>query len=109
MEANEKVELLLNTDLVELKGENTLEQLVVKNNISDEVETLDAAALFVFIGVRPQSQLVADLVKHNEKGYIFTGADLMEDNNPPRGWTLDRLPYLFETSTPGVFAAGSIA
>ena len=108
LEANEKIELMLHTDLVELKGENTLEQLVVRNNVSDEVQTFDAAALFVFIGVRPQSQLVEDLVKRNEKGYIFTGADLLEDNKPPRGWTLDRLPYLFETSVPGIFAAGDV-
>ena len=108
MEANDKIELLLNTDLIELKGENTLEQLTVRNNINDEVQTFDAAALFVFIGVRPQSQLVEDLVKRNEKGYIFTGADLMEKDKPPQGWTLDRLPLLFETSVPGIFAAGDV-
>jgi thioredoxin reductase (NADPH) len=108
MEANDKLELMLNTDLMELKGETSLEQLVVKNNLSDDVQTLDAAALFVFIGVRPQSQPVADVVKRNEKGYIFTGADLMEDGKPPRGWTLDRPPFLFETSVPGIFAAGDV-
>jgi len=48
------------------------------------------------------------LVKRNEKGYIFTGADLLEDNKPPRGWTLERLPLLFETSIPGIFAAGDV-
>jgi len=108
LEANDKIELMLNTDLIELKGANTLEQIVVRNNISNEDQTFDAAALFVFIGVRPQSQLVEDLVKRNEKGYIYTGADLLEDNKPPRGWPLDRLPYLFETSVPGIFAAGDV-
>jgi len=108
LEANDKIELMLNTDLIELKGENTLEQLVVRNNISNEEQTFDASALFVFIGVRPQSQLVDSLVKRNEKGYIFTGADLLEDNKPPQGWTLERLPYLFETSVPGIFAAGDV-
>ena len=108
LEQNAKVELLLNTDLIELKGGNTLEQLVVRNNVSNETQTFDAAALFVFIGVRPQSQLVADLVKCNDKGYIFTGTDLLVDNKPPQGWTLERLPLLFETSVPGIFAAGDV-
>jgi thioredoxin reductase (NADPH) len=108
MEANDKLELMMNTDLLEIRGKTTLEQLVVKNNISDEVQTFDAAALFVFIGVRPQSQPVADVVKRNEKGYIFTGADLLEDGKPPQGWTLDRPPFLFETSVPGIFAAGDV-
>lgn len=109
MEANDKVELMLNTDLIELKGENTLEQIVVQNNVSNEVQTFDASALFVFIGVRPQSQIVADLVKRDEKGYIYTGADLLVDNKPPQGWPLDRSPFLFETSVPGIFAAGDVS
>ena len=108
MNENEKVEILLNTDLMELKGDTSLEQLIVKNSVTGEMQTFDTAALFVFIGVRPQSQLVADLVVHNEKGYIFTGADLMVDNKPPQGWTLDRLPFLFETNIPGIFAAGDV-
>ena len=93
---------------MELKGETALEQLVVKNSVTNEMQTFDVAALFVFIGVRPQSQLVEDLVVRNEKGYIFTGADLMVDNKPPQGWTLDRLPFLFETNIPGIFAAGDV-
>jgi thioredoxin reductase (NADPH) len=108
LEENDKVELMLNTDLIELKGGNTLEQIVVKNNVSGDEQTFDVAALFVFIGVRPQSQLVADLVTRNEKGYIYTGTDLMVDNKPPQGWTLDRPPFLFETSIPGIFAAGDV-
>jgi thioredoxin reductase (NADPH) len=108
MEQNKKIEILLNTDLMELKGETTLEQVVVENSVTGEMQTFDTTALFVFIGVRPQSQLVADLVLRNEKGYIYTGADLMVDNKPPRGWTLDRPPFLFETNVPGIFAAGDV-
>jgi thioredoxin reductase (NADPH) len=108
MEENEKVELLLNTDLMELKGENTLEQIIVKNTLTDEFQTFDAAALFVFIGVRPQSQIVADLVQRDTKGYIYTGPDLLVDNKPPQGWTLERPPLLLETSVPGIFAAGDV-
>jgi len=108
MDENEKLELMLNTDLVELKGETSLEQIVVRNTVTAETTTFDANALFVFIGVRPQSNLVADLVKRNEKGYIYTGTDLIVDNKPPQGWTLERVPFLLETSMPGIFAAGDV-
>src|SRR5688500_955106 len=108
MAGNEKIEILLNTDLIEVKGENTLEQVVIKNTKSGNVQTCDASALFVFIGVRPQSQMVADLVMCNEKGSIFTGPDLMVDKKPPQGWSLERDPYLLETSIPGIFAAGDV-
>jgi thioredoxin reductase (NADPH) len=108
LEQNHKIELMCNTDLIEVKGKNTLEQLIVRNTVTNETQTFDAAAMFVFIGVRPQSQMVADLVKCDEKGYIFTGPDLIVDKKPPPGWSLERDPYLLETSIPGIFAAGDV-
>jgi len=108
LEQNEKIELMRNTDLLEVKGKNSLEQIIVRNTSTDETQTFDAAAMFVFIGVRPQSQLVADLVKRSDKGYIYTGPDLMVDKKPPQGWTLERDPFLLETSVPGIFAAGDV-
>lgn len=119
MDENKKIEVLLNTDLVEVKGANSLEQIVIKDTKSGEMQTLDAAALFVFIGVQPQSRIVSDLIMCNEKGYIITGPDLIMDKKPPfdtpvgrrtapRGWTLSRDPFLLETSIPGIFAAGDV-
>jgi thioredoxin reductase (NADPH) len=108
LEQNQKIELMLNTDLIEVRGKNTLEQIIVKNTIANELQTFDAAAMFVFIGVRPQSQLVANLVKCDEKGYILTGADLIVDKKPPADWPLERDPFLLETSIPGIFAAGDV-
>jgi thioredoxin reductase (NADPH) len=108
MRDNEKIEILEDTDLIEVKGKNTLEQIVIKNTRSGEVQTLDAPALFVFIGVRPQSQVVSELVLCSDKGYIYTGPDLMPDRKPPQGWTLERDPFLLETSVPGIFAAGDV-
>ena len=108
LEQNQKIELMYNTDLIEVRGKNTLEQIIVRNTTTDEMQMFEAAAMFVFIGVRPQSQLVADLVSRSDKGYIFTGADLIVDKKPPQGWTLERHPFLLETSVPGIFAAGDV-
>jgi thioredoxin reductase (NADPH) len=108
LEQNPKIELMCNTDLVEVRGKNTLEQIIVKNTTTQQLQTFDAAAMFVFIGVRPQSQLVADLVKRSDKGYIYAGSDLIVDKKPPPGWTFERDPFLLETSVPGIFAAGDV-
>lgn len=108
MQSNPKIEILTDTDLLEVKGSNTLEAIAIKNTKTNETQTCDASALFVFIGVRPQSQLVADLVKRSDKGYVFTGPDLILDKKPVQGWALDRDPFLLETSTPGIFAAGDV-
>jgi thioredoxin reductase (NADPH) len=105
---SEKIEMLFETDLLEVKGKNTLEQIVIKNTRSGEIQTCDAAALFVFIGVLPQNKIVSNLVMCSDKGYIFTGLDVMMDKKPPAGWTLERDPFLLETSVPGIFAAGDV-
>jgi thioredoxin reductase (NADPH) len=62
----------------------------------------------VFIGVQPQSRIVSDLVMCRGKGYVLTGPDLIVDKKPPLGWTLERDPFLLETSIPGIFAAGDV-
>jgi thioredoxin reductase (NADPH) len=64
--------------------------------------------MFVFIGVSPQSEFVADLLERDEKGYVFTGPDLLVEGRRPPGWPLPRDPYLLETSVPGIFAAGDV-
>jgi thioredoxin reductase (NADPH) len=108
LEQNPKIELMCNTDLIEVKGRNTLEEVIVRNTATDATQSFDAGAMFVFIGVRPQSRLVADLAKRSDKGYIYTGADLIVDKKPPPGWPLERDPFLLETSVPGIFAAGDV-
>ncbi len=69
---------------------------------------LDASAIFIFIGAKPRTEMVSGLLELDEKGYVLTGPDLPRIDRIPRGWTLERDPYLFETSVPGIFAAGDV-
>ena len=52
--------------------------------------------------------MVSGLLELDEKGYVLTVLDLPRTDHKPRGWTLERDPYLFETSVPGIFAAGDV-
>jgi thioredoxin reductase (NADPH) len=108
LKQNDKIEILLNTDLVEVRGQGKLEAVVVRNTVTGETRILPGAALFVFIGVRPQSGLAAELVERDPKGYVITGPDLLKGGRQQKGWPLDRDPFLLETSVPGIFAAGDV-
>ena len=56
----------------------------------------------------PRTDWLGDLVERDERGFILTGPDLMRDGQRPKGWTLDRDPFLLETNVPGIFAVGDV-
>lgn len=106
--ACENVQLSFHTELAEIHGEGNIEGATIKNNSNGETSLLPAAAIFVFIGQKPQSDFVADLVMRTPSGHILTGLDLVRTGKRPPNWPLDRDPLLLETSVPGIFAAGDV-
>lgn len=108
IEATDSIEVCTDTAIIGVGGNAHLERVDVERADTGERRTLPAAALFVFIGSTPRSEMVAGLVERDERGFIVTGVDLLRDGKRPKGWTLDRDPFLLETSVPGIFAAGDV-
>jgi thioredoxin reductase (NADPH) len=103
------VELLANTEVRDLVGEDRLDGVVVEDNRSGARQTLGAKALFVFVGAEANTGWLQGAVKLDERGFVLTGRKL--DGSALEGdyWQgLSRQPYLLETSMPGVFAAGDV-
>ena len=72
------------------------------------VEQVPAGSVFVFIGAEPRTEWLDGFVERDERGFILTGPDLPRQGKHPRGWPLERDPFLLETSVPGVFAVGDV-
>ncbi len=104
IEAAGNVDVRLNTRVVGGGGEGRLERLVLEED--GITETVEAAALFVLIGAQPRTDWLPEEVERDEGGYVMTGPDLLGDGQEE--WPLDRPPLMFETSMPGVFAAGDV-
>jgi thioredoxin reductase (NADPH) len=106
--AQENIEVMVRTEVTAVQGSDRLESLTLHNHDTDKSETVPAAALFLFIGAVPHTEMVASVVERNRAGFIITGQDLMAGGKPPRGWPVKRDPFLLETSVPGIFAAGDV-
>jgi thioredoxin reductase (NADPH) len=101
--ATSNVAIRLNTRVVDGRGEQRLEALVVEDGTTRQREEVAAAALFVLIGAEPRTDWLADVVQRDDRGFILTGHDV-----DARAWTLPRPPLPYETSLPGVFAVGDV-
>ena len=94
------------TEIVELKGEPSLEAVVVADKRTGERRELEAKALFVFIGAEPHTDWLRGDVAMDEHGFLLTGRDLHGEDLPTSHG--DRRPLFLETSRPGIFAVGDV-
>lgn len=87
--ANEKMRFTWDTVVEEVLGDEEVKGLRLRNLKTGDASTLDVAAVFVFIGLHPNSDYLRKLVRMDEGGHIFVNE-----------W--------METEIPGLFAAGDI-
>lgn len=106
--ATDNIEVCPYTSVVEVKGETNLENLVISNSQTGELQTVAANSLFIFIGASPRTDWLDGVVERDQNGFILTGPDLKRESKRPKGWMLDRDPFLLETNVPGIFAAGDV-
>jgi thioredoxin reductase (NADPH) len=102
------IEVAGGVEVEEACGAKALDAVIVKAVATGEQRKIPATAMFIFIGTQPHSSAFAGLLERDEAGFLITGPDLPREHDRPRGWTLERAPFMFETSMPGVFAAGDV-
>ena len=86
---HEKIEVIWDTVVEEVLGDDLVTGLQLRNRVTDEVSELDVEGLFLAIGHTPNTKVFEGQIDLDDKGYILTGANTM-------------------TSVPGVFAAGDV-
>ena len=83
------VEILWNTTVEEIRGEERVESVLLKNRKSGAVSERSTDGVFIAVGISPNSSLADGRLQRDENGYICAGEDT-------------------ETSVPGIFAAGDV-
>ena len=102
----EEITVRLNTRIAETHGEEALESITIDE---DGVRsTIPATALFVFVGAEPHTDWLGTHPARSDRGFLLTGAQVLNLPDECEPWPLERHPLALETSIPGVFAAGDV-
>jgi thioredoxin reductase (NADPH) len=104
-----RIDVRWNTEVKEFIGaESHLNKLRLVNNQSGEESEFEVDGAFIFIGLEPNTDFLADTaIVRNQWGFVVTGHDLVHDAPPPPAFE-GRAPEFMETSVPGIFAAGDV-
>ena len=108
IEETPKIELLTDTEIISVAGNDRLETVEWRNIKTGETTKRSVSGLFSMIGAVPNSEWLQGCVACDGAGFIKTGTDLSREDLERAKWPLKRSPYLLETSLPGVFAVGDI-
>ena len=102
-----RIELHLGTEVVGVDGGDHLDSIVLANKIGGTRESVPCAGLFCFIGAVPATSWLEGVLL-DRSGFILTDTDLPETQPRDSFGLLGRQPLAFETSIPGLFAAGDV-
>jgi thioredoxin reductase (NADPH) len=103
-EPGSRVEVRYHTVVDAIEGENSkLKTLKIRNTQTAETEELHPAAAFIFIGQLPNTSFLKDYAELDQYGFVMTGHDILHSKG-----MLVMEPLPFESSVPGIFAAGDV-
>jgi thioredoxin reductase (NADPH) len=101
IDSNPSIEVLYQTEVADGAGEGRLEQLTLRNRESGETKDVLADALFVLIGAHPLTDWLPSEIERDKYGFVVT-------DTAAQTWSLERPPFMFESTMPGVFAVGDV-
>jgi thioredoxin reductase (NADPH) len=107
--ATKNIAVILNSNVIEVRGSDRCEELVIEDKKSGEKQIVPATALLIYAGAVPYTDWLAGVVERDVQGYVISGQHLLQrESRRPQGWNVDRDPFYLETSVPGIFVAGDV-
>ena len=107
IEETPSITLRTRTEVCALEGEARLERVTWCEGGGART-IVDARHVFLMTGADPNTAWLDGCVALDDRGFVKAGPDLVAGDLQAAGWPLERPPFLFETSRPGVFAVGDV-
>ncbi len=100
----DNIHVALNSEVAAVHGDACLDAIDVLDRSTGATTRHASGGVFIFIGADADTGWLCDEIALDERGYILTGPDVRATGR----WTLDRDPFLLETSVEGIFACGDV-
>jgi thioredoxin reductase (NADPH) len=98
------IEVIFGVEVAAVHGDGSLAEIDLREIASGQTNRVESSGLFIFIGADAETEWLPPEISLDSRGYVLTGPDMRSASN----WTLDRDPFLLETSVPGIFACGDV-
>ncbi len=108
IEETPNIELHTNTEIEHVEGDTHLERVTWFDSARSVETTVDVRHVFLMTGASPNTTWLDGCLVLDEKGFVKTGTDLSDEELGATVWPMERTPFHFETSLPGVFAVGDV-
>lgn len=86
---NPKIEIIWKSTVERIYGKNYVEGIKLKNLPTGKIKDLPCQGVFIFVGLRPNTYFLSDLVELDERGFVKTDENM-------------------QTSVEGIFACGDV-
>ena len=104
LETKPNIRVATQSEVTAVHGSGSLEAIDVIDRATGDTTRHASGGLFIFIGADADTGWLCDEIALDARGYVLTGPPVRTTGR----WTLDRDPYLLETSVPGIFACGDV-
>jgi thioredoxin reductase (NADPH) len=105
VEAKENIEIIRRAEIRKMRGAGRLQEVEIEHLETGELRPVKTTAVFSMIGARPCTDWLPPEILRDAQGFVKTGLTVAE---APSWKNATRVPYPFETSRPGIFAAGDV-
>ena len=102
-----RISVHLETEIIAMNGDGRLESIVWRDHGGHNHER-SIRHVFLMTGADPRTDWLRHCLALDDKNFVRTGPDLIQQDSGRTLWRMQRAPHLLETSVPAIFAVGDV-
>ncbi|MCM8791969.1 MAG: thioredoxin-disulfide reductase [Candidatus Omnitrophica bacterium] len=76
LQKTSNVEQILNSIILEIKGDKQVKEVLIKDVISEDLQSIQCSGVFIYVGIEPNTDFLKGLINMDEYGFILTDENM---------------------------------